>query len=302
MQLNSYVQEDHMVARKLDAPPRIVNSVSPDCPQTAVEVEKFSAPAESIAVTRADRLAPESVSTEMSTPPIVDLSGAAALMRTIQDAAVSQHVDPVKFDRLLNAQDRIARKEAQSAFDKAFAEMQGELPVIEKRGVLTDEFGSPGSSYALWEDINEAVKPVLSKFGFGLRFRTAQDHGAVVVTAIVSHAGGHAEETTMRLPVDMTGGKNAVQAIGSSTSYGKRYAASALLNLTGRDEDDDGKAAAPTPKITAEEVAELRRLIAKAKADEKRLAVYLGVPSLEDIPPSRLNRAREAIQLKGGRS
>jgi hypothetical protein len=295
-----------MVTQKLGALRRTVNSSpSQNSQQTAVDDEVSSAPAELFAAVPDDRPAPDgtrSTSRVNSAGHRSDVSGAAALIRTIQDAAVNQHVDPVKFDRLLNAQDRIARKEAQTAFDRAFAAMQAELPVIDKKGVLTDEFGSPGSSYALWEDINEAIKPVLSKFGFGLRFRTAQDHGAVVVTAIVSHAGGHTEETTMRLPVDLTGGKNAVQAIGSSTSYGKRYAASALLNITSRDEDDDGKEALPPPKITAEEVAELRRLIARAKADEKRLASYLGVPSLEDIPPSRLDRAREAIQLKGGRA
>ena len=101
------------------------------------------------------------------------------------------------------------------------------------------------STYALWEDINEAIKPVIARSGFGLRFRIGQEHNTIVVTAILSHCGGHAEETTMRLPVDLSGGKNPVQAIGSSTSYGKRYTASALLNLTSRGEDDDGKAARP---------------------------------------------------------
>ncbi|WP_340146807.1 ERF family protein [Halomonas sp. PA16-9] len=44
----------------------------------------------------------------------------------------------------------------------------------------------------------------------------------------------------MLLPADISGNKNAVQAFGSSTSYGKRYVLSALLNIT-RGQDDNGK-------------------------------------------------------------
>ena len=190
-------------------------------------------------------------------------------------------------------------KEARTAFDGAFAAMQPELPVVAERGTVTDWNGSPTSTYALWEDINEAIKPVISKFGFGLRFRTGQDHNTIIVTAILSHSGGHAEETTMRLPVDLSGGKNPVQAIGSSTSYGKRYTASALLNLTSRGEDDDGKASVQSSRISAQEVAELRHMISVAKCDERRLKAYLGIATLDELPPSKLERAKQVIEAKG---
>jgi hypothetical protein len=44
---------------------------------------------------------------------------------------------------------------------------------------------------------------------------------------VLSHELGHSEETTMTLPLDTSGSKNNVQAVGSSTSYGKRYTATA---------------------------------------------------------------------------
>ena len=40
-------------------------------------------------------------------------------------------------------------------------------------------------------------------------------------------------------PAEASGNRNAVQAVASSVSYGKRYTASALLNLTSHGEDDD---------------------------------------------------------------
>lgn len=225
----------------------------------------------------------------------------ALLVNTIHEAALHSEVDPIKFDRLLIAQERLSAKEARITYDTAFAAMQAELPVIVERGVLPGLNGQPGSTYALWEDINEVIKPILSRYGFGLRFKVGQDHNTIIITAVLSHASGHAEDTTMRLPIDLSGGKNGVQAIGSSTSYGKRYTASALLNLTSRGEDDDGKAALGTARITAEEVAALRRKISEVKGDERRLLAYLGLPSLEEMPPSQLEKARSILETKAGR-
>ena len=56
---------------------------------------------------------------------------------------------------------------------------------------------------------------------------------------------GHKEEAELVLPADVSGGKNPVQAVGSSLSYGQRYVTKLLLNLASRrlDEDDDARSA-----------------------------------------------------------
>jgi hypothetical protein len=233
-------------------------------------------------------------------PPPSHQDAADGWLDAIEEAARDGDIDPVKFDRLVTTRERFVAREARIGFDTAFAGMQAELPVIPERGRIPDGSAGRASSYALWEDINEAIKPVLTRFGFALRFKVGQDHNTIVITAILSHQDGHAEETTMRLPVDLSGGKNGVQAIGSSTSYGKRYTATALLNVTSRGEDDDGRAADQSARITPEEAQELRQRIVAVKGDERRLCNYLGVTELEALPPSRLKRAIEAIAQKGG--
>lgn len=184
-------------------------------------------------------------------PPAV--SESAAIIQVIERAAMNPNVDIDKMERLLQMQERIMERNAKAAYASALAQMQPNLPVITERGkivvrdkVTKDIIQSTG--YALWEDINEAIKPVLAEYGFALSFRTglAAD-GKVTVTGILSHREGHQEETIMVLPHDSTGSKNAVQAVGSSTSYGKRYTASALLNITSRGEDDDAEQAAEKP-------------------------------------------------------
>lgn len=183
-------------------------------------------------------------------PPAV--SESAAIIQVIERAAMNPNVDIDKMERLLQMQERIMERNARAAYASAFSLMQPELPEIPEHGK-----GHGNITYALWEDINDLVKPVLSRFGFGISFQTGRDGPNVTVTAILTHREGHSEQTTMLLPVDTSGSKNPVQAIGSSTAYGKRYTASALLNLTSRFEDDDGKAsgvaekAAPPSKSSA---------------------------------------------------
>lgn len=65
----------------------------------------------------------------------------------------------------------------------------------------------------------------------------------MTVVGVLGHAGGHAEETAMTLPADMTGNKNPVQAWGSTASYGKRYVTLTITGIATEDEDDDGAGA-----------------------------------------------------------
>jgi hypothetical protein len=122
--------------------------------------------------------------------------------------------------------------------------MQPKLPVVGERGGIKNNNGQVQSTYALWEDINDAIRPLLAEHGFALSFKVGQaQDGKITITGILSHREGHQEETTLTLVHDSSGSKNSVQAVGSSVSYGKRYTAMALLNITTRGEDDDGKAA-----------------------------------------------------------
>ncbi|MBL7230493.1 MAG: ERF family protein, partial [Pseudomonas sp.] len=121
------------------------------------------------------------------------------------------------------------------------------------------------STYALWEDINEMIKPVMAKYGFALTFRTPRNERGIEVEGVLSHRAGHREVTSIVLPVDASGSKNGVQAVASSVSYGKRYTAGLLLNITTTGEDDDGNgpAAQITPRVTSAQAAQLAMLLEK---------------------------------------
>lgn len=158
---------------------------------------------------------------------------AGTLLSVIERMACNPQVNIDTFERLVAMQERAADKSARAEYAADLAEMQDKLPAVAERGNAAGRY-----TYALWEDINTAIKPVLKQYGFALSFRTDFAEG-VCVTGVLSHKSGHKIETTIKLPADASGNKNAVQAVASSVSYGKRYTAGALLNLTSHGEDDD---------------------------------------------------------------
>lgn len=229
-----------------------------------------------------------------STMPAVN--GDNAIISMIERAARDPSVDIDKMERLMAMQERMVAQRAQAAFASAFAQMQMELPSIAERGK-----GHGNITYATWEDINDAVKPVLAKHGFGLRFEVGRAGERLSITGVLMHREGHSERTMMELPADTSGSKNAVQAVGSSTSYGKRYVASALLNLTSRlpeDRDDDGQRGGGAASISDQEAMDLRDLVDAVGADVAKFCRHMKINSLAELPASRLSEAQRALEAK----
>lgn len=183
-----------------------------------------------------------------------------AIIQVIERAALNPDVDIDKMERLLQMQERVMDRQAMMAYSAAMAAMQTELPSIEERGQTNN------GCYATLEDIVDTVRPILQKHGFAVSFRIQTQERGIQVTGVLMHKDGHREETSMLLPADMSGNKNAVQAFGSSTSYGKRYVLSALLNITTRGQDDNGNAAGGVRLVTPFQAGQIQRLISQCPA------------------------------------
>jgi hypothetical protein len=228
---------------------------------------------------------------------VVEPTPEQTILNVISAAARDPTVDVEKLERLVMLYERMRAQEALSAFNSDLALMQPELPEIGEAGAITDKQGEVQSTYALWEDVQKAIKPVLAAHGFALTFECGVNEGKVSVTAKLSHRLGHVSQTTLDIPLDTTGSKNTVQAYGSSTSYGMRYTARALLNLTSRGEDDDGQAGGV--KLISDGEREALELLAKAaKVELVALNAYLHIPSLDQLPARRYRIAERALQIK----
>nr|NLU60453.1 single-stranded DNA-binding protein [Pseudomonas sp. BIGb0427] len=201
------------------------------------------------------------------------------ILQIIQQVAMSPSADIDKMERLMAMHQNIQAQQAKQQFDEALAQMQEELPVIGERGGIKDKSGRIQSTYALWEDINEMIKPVLARHGFALSFRTPRNERGIEVEGVLSHRAGHRNHLLV-LPADTTGSKNGVQAVASSVSYGKRYTAGALLNFTTTGEDDDGNGAVVTPRVTSVQATQLAVLLERCSDKAKAaFASIHGTPS-----------------------
>jgi hypothetical protein len=162
------------------------------------------------------------------------------LKALVQDLRCEANSGPDALLTLLSSYQQLKAREAEAAFNAALAKLQPKLPVIDENGAILGPDGEPVATYATWEDTVDAIRPILARFGFSLSFRPGQSaRGNPTVTGVLRHRGGHKEEGELELPPDLTGGKNAVQAVGSALSYGQRYVARMLLSLTSRGGDDD---------------------------------------------------------------
>lgn len=223
------------------------------------------------------------------------------LLAVIERIASNPEADIGKLEKMLDMQERILNRNAEMAFSAAMAEMQADLPTIKKNGAIVVN-GEVRSTFARFEDINDQVKPIMQKYGFAMTFKTNTNDGQVIVVGGLVHREGHRESTDIVLPVDVSGSKNPVQAIGSSVSYGKRYVMCALLNIT-TSEDDDG--AGTVEKLSPEQVKEIRASLRKTASEEAGLVSYLsgGMWSkLEETPASMYDRAISVLKAKEKKS
>ncbi len=201
-------------------------------------------------------IVPEQRRQAVAAPGPVDNS----ILAVISRAATDPTCDIDKLERLMAMHERMQARDAEAEFNASMAAMQSDIPSIAERGAIVVN-GQRRSDYATFEDINDVIKPIMQTHGFAITFKVENTPGGLSVTGILMHRAGHRESTTMLLPLDTSGSKNAVQAVGSSTSYGKRYVMSALLNLTTRGEDDDGHAAVPTANVTSVQAAGITALL-----------------------------------------
>lgn len=194
-------------------------------------------------------------------------------------------------EKLMNLQDRHEQKVARRAFDAAVANAKAKIkPVVKNRT-------GNNSKYADLSAYAKEVDPILAEFGLSYRYSSRQE-GAIFITCILSHRDGHSEETTLSGGADATGSKNAIQAIGSTVEYLKRYTLTLALGLSASEADDDGRAAGGDEAINEKQLQEIRDKLASSGADIEAFCRYLKVEALPDIRAKDYPAALAALAKK----
>lgn len=154
--------------------------------------------------------------------------------------AITNNAPIESLERLMDLQERWEKNEARKAYFDAKANFQKRKPIIKKTQSVS--FGSDSKArykFAPLSEIEKAVDPILADLGLSYDFKQLQENNQIKITCVLSHKLGHSEETSLSAPADTSGNKNAIQSIGSTVSYLKRYTLANILGLSSG-EDDDG--------------------------------------------------------------
>ena len=158
--------------------------------------------------------------------PATGYNAATGILAFIEQAARNPKVNVDKMEKLLAMQMTLMEKQAEIAYTQAMTRLQKVLPRISKKGRIkfTDKNGvERDTPYAKYDDIDKVIRPLLLAEGFTLNFDTkwTEKDGAIIYGTL-THDGGHSKTSEMRLPLDTSGSKNNLQAMGSTISYGQR--------------------------------------------------------------------------------
>jgi len=185
--------------------------------------------------------------------------------------------------------ERLNAKEAELAYNAAKGRILKKLAsikIVKSRSVLNQiEQGNPQKGpyeafkYAPLEEIDKHLRPLLAQEDMDLSYSDdPREDGGIVIRGRLKHLpGGHYEDSFMPAPLDTTGGKSDVQAVGSTNSYLRRYVACNIFNIVVVGDDDDGTGGT----IDEAQAKTILELIKKAKVGPKFLK-YMKAPSIAE--------------------
>ena len=212
---------------------------------------------------------------------------------------VRSDIDPSRIQAVMDLYNQERDRQQLEAFNRDQAELQSEIFEVAAKG------NNPTfrSAYPKLHDLLKEARPYYTAKGFAVRFGTTLQktnappprEGWIRVVIVVSHNAGHWEENYLDGPPDIqTGGgsrgRTAVQAVGSTVTYLRRYLLMMALNLVpgGDPTDDDGRGGQDTP-VTPEQAEEIKKLVSEANMDEAELGRLLAsdrlrAKTIDDIP------------------
>lgn len=228
---------------------------------------------------------------------------AESLMTVISRAASDPTVNIDKLERLMAMHETITTRQAEQAFNEAMTAAQSEM-----RRIATDSDNpQTRSRYASYAALDRSIRPIYTKHGLVPSFNTGEGatDGYVRVVCDVSK-GGFTRRYHIDMPADGKGAKGGdvmtkTHATGSAITYGRRYLLTMIFNLAVGQDNDGNSAGDDQEKLSADDVANLRDMLAAKSAPEDKFLKWAKVARLEDIPAARYDACVHAIQnYKGG--
>lgn len=205
-----------------------------------------------------------------------DVQAAPSSMLDTMTFLAEKGIQPEQIEKMMILHERDEANKARKAFNHAMAQFN-KMDFTITKSEHVSYTTSKGTTEYYHADLAKSLKVLrhaLAECGLNLTFTQSQDNKGLTVTAWLSHELGHRESTSMSGPYDTSGGKNAIQSVGSTDTYLKRYTAFALTGVAAEGMDDDGKGSSPPKFLEGKKLSEIYDLMAIKISDQQHYLAH----------------------------
>lgn len=208
----------------------------------------------------------------METKELATLDKPGDMLEAVLRAAADPTIDPARLHEFLAIGRELELDRAKGQFNADFVRLKKELPVIAKNGVVLNKSGRVQFRYARYDDLHEAITPLLDKYGFATSFTFEEpEKGRLTCILELSHTGKYSKTYRWTLPWS---GENQyvtnLQNAAAARTFAKRCVLIDALDILTQDVDRDGGPVEAPERITEEQARKIEDAVAAiTQRDEK---------------------------------
>ena len=161
--------------------------------------------------------------------------------------AIDRNLPIESMERLIAMRDKMKAEWARGQFFIALSGFQAECPIVEKNHQVRDKDKNTKVdkglryAYAAIEDLVEAARPAMMKWGLSWTAKPTQTREDVTANIYVHHKDGHEEVTSFTVPIDPDAYMSDPQKAAAALTFATRYALKSALGIQTKGEDNDAQ-------------------------------------------------------------
>ena len=246
---------------------------------------------------------------EVTTSKIKDVavkeSQASTLMSIIEKIATSPELDDAalsRIERMFEMHKEMISEQAKREYGTSMALAQGAIQLVFRN----KENSHTRSQYADIAAIHASAKPCWTKEGFSVSSYKydAEKEGYIGVCCEIRHSGGHQETYRDIWPLDIAGSggktnKTAIQAMGSTMQYARRYTEMMVFDVSTTD-DNDGQCGV-IGIISTDTAAWIKGELKVLNVNVKAFCSYVKCSDVDSMSEKQLPTAKAFIKQQRGK-
>lgn len=221
---------------------------------------------------------------------------AEMLNRAIQAGLTADSAGAI--EKLANLCEHWEDRQARRSAIQELRLLQEECQTVVAHKIVPTKTGAVKYKYAPYEDIYDQVKPLLSKYHFGVRFSQFADGQKVTVRCHLMHDSGHEFENEFSVRSGQGQYDTVSQSDVGSGTTAQREAFCDALNIVRRRDDDPRLEQPKGQPVTQAQADELERRVHESNSDWKAFLKFAGAGTFADIPASKYDELDRMLRRK----